>query len=109
MFKFLFLVFSLIIMLLLQSGLQAQSSTDQRLQPYVEVLQNRGEDPLSFVIDKLNTHDLLIFDDAWHPVVEPFDFYQKLINTPSFSEKVRYIFVEAFSINKQKYILFPNL
>ena len=84
--------------------IQAQDPIDQRLQPYIDILDTYGEEPENFVIGKLTDHDLLIFDDAWHPAVEPFEFYQKLIKNPSFSNKITYIFVEAFPINKQKYI-----
>jgi len=77
---------------------------NNRLEPYLQVLKKEGKDPLKFVIEKLDSFDLLIFDDAWHPVVEPFKFYQSLIKAPEFYSKAKFIFVEAFPVNKQKYL-----
>ena len=81
-----------------------QVNNDKRLQAYIDVLSEEGNDPIDFVIDKFQNHDLIIFDDALHTAAEPFEFYQELINTPSFINDVKYIFVEAISINKQQYI-----
>jgi hypothetical protein len=77
---------------------------DNKLQPYIKVLSEQGKEPLSFVIDNFQNHDLIIFDDALHTAVEPFEFYQKLIKAPSFYSSVKYIFLEVISINKQQYI-----
>jgi hypothetical protein len=77
---------------------------DKRLQSYVNVLSKQGKDPIDFVIDNFEDHDLIIFDDALHTAVEPFKFYQELIKSPSFSSNVNYIFLEALSINKQQHI-----
>lgn len=75
-----------------------------RLQPYIEVLRQQGHDPVDFVLARLNDYDLLIFDDAWHPVVEPFEFYQELVQTPEFRTQVKNIFVEIFPLNKQPHL-----
>jgi hypothetical protein len=85
-------------------SMAAQNPGENRLQPYIDVLETRGKEPVKFVLDKLDEFDLLIFDDAWHPAVEPFQFYQQLIESPSFQDSVTYVFVEVFSINKQNYI-----
>jgi hypothetical protein len=50
----------------------------------------------------LNEYDLIIFDDALHSAKEPFDFYQKLVKDSFFKRKVKYIFIELFSIASQK-------
>jgi hypothetical protein len=42
----------------------------ERLQPYLKVLHEKGQEPIRFVQDKLATHDLLIFDDALHDALE---------------------------------------
>ncbi len=86
---------------------QAQSPVtpaDDELNGYVEVLKVRGQDPGRFVLDRLDKVDLILFDDAWHPVVEPFDFYRSLVLDPEFRAKVDFLFVEAFSINQQPVI-----
>jgi hypothetical protein len=45
------------------------------LDRYLQVLRQQGQEPIPFVIGKLDTFDLLIFDDALHIAVEPFEFY----------------------------------
>ena len=79
-------------------------TTDDRLQPYWDVIEKEGKDPIDFVVDKLQNHDLIIFDDALHTAVEPFEFYQELIKMPAFYTNAQYIFLEAVSINQQPHI-----
>ena len=78
-----------------------QMTDDPGLQPYIKVLSEQGKEPITFIIDNFQDHDLILFDDALHTAVEPFDFYQKLIKTPSFFNYVKYIFIEVFPVNKQ--------
>jgi hypothetical protein len=77
---------------------------DERLQPYLEVLREQGQDPLRFVIDKLDKFDLLVFDDALHTAVEPFEFYQQMVREAAFQEKMPAIFLEAIPSNKQRHL-----
>lgn len=90
--------------MLIANNLMAQTQNDEKLESYTNVLVSEGKEPIDFVLEKLDNYDLLIFDDALHPAVEPFEFYQQLVQTPSFYDKVKYIFVEGFSINKQQHI-----
>jgi len=91
----------LLIFCWLQDALFAKNQIDMRLEPYVQTLREKGEEPVKFVLKKLGEHDLLLFDDAIHPAVEPFEFYQTLVKNRKFQEKVKYIFVEAFVLNRQ--------
>ena len=75
-----------------------------RLQPYIQVLREQGKDPARFVVEKLEVYDLLIFDDALHTAVEPFVFYQRLVEDPSFRRRAPIIFIEAIPSNKQRHI-----
>ena len=59
---------------------------------------------MNFVNNLLDYVDLLVFDDALHLAKEPFDFYQKLIRNDQFKRKVKYIFIEVFSITSQPHI-----
>ncbi|MFI5144045.1 MAG: hypothetical protein ACHQJ4_00485 [Ignavibacteria bacterium] len=68
---------------------------------YVKSLKEKGSEPIQFVLKALDVYDLIIFDDANHSAAEPFEFYQKLISDTAFQNKVRYIFIEAFSLSKQ--------
>jgi hypothetical protein len=71
---------------------------------YLESLKQAGKEPIAFMKDALLKADLLIFDDAAHSAQEPFDFYQQLIRDPQFNKKVKFIFIEVFSISSQPYL-----
>ena len=74
------------------------------LQPYLRVLREAGKDPVTFVLDQLRDHDLLIFDDGLHAALEPFVFYQQLVRNPDFHHQVKYVFLEVLPINLQPHI-----
>ncbi len=68
------------------------------------ILTNTGQEPVQFVNTLLNDVDLIVFDDALHLAKEPFDFYQRLLQNSTFQSKIKYIFIEVFSITSQPYI-----
>lgn len=90
-----------IFMLFLFIDTDSQASETEKLLPYLNTLKQRGADPVSYVVDKLNKYDLIIFDDGLHTAVSPFEFYRELLRNPDFLEKVRYIFLEAVPVNQQ--------
>lgn len=71
---------------------------------YLQSLHQQGKEPVQFMKEALRKADLLIFDDAVHSAQEPFDFYQQLIVDPDFHTRVRFIFIEVFSITSQPYL-----
>ncbi len=79
----------------------SQTQYNEKLEPYLNALKEKGKEPIQFILDKLEVHDLIIFDDALHTAVEPFEFYLKLIKNESFQKKTRFIFLEAVSVNQQ--------
>lgn len=79
----------------------SQAARDDLLSPYVQTLREKGRDPVRFILDKLDKHELILFDDGLHTAVEPFEFYQELVRNPDFQKKVKYIFLEAVSVNQQ--------
>lgn len=79
-------------------------TTGQPTTDYVSVLKSKGEEPIQFTLNSLKRYDLIIFDDAVHSAQEPFDFYRALIQNSEFHKKVKYIFVELFSIASQEQI-----
>lgn len=81
-----------------------RSETDRALDPYLHVLAESGQDPMSFVVGKLDTFDLVVFDDGLHTTVEPFEFYQRLVQDESFQKKAPTIFIEVIPSNKQCHI-----
>ena len=78
---------------------QAQHQTI--LQPYINTLNEKGNKPISFIIDKIDDYDLILFDDALHTAVEPFEFYQDLVGNVDFQKKIKYIFIETIPANQQ--------
>ena len=83
-------------------GCADEPSPEDRLQAHIEVLANEGRPPVEFVLELLQEHDLILFDDANHSALEPFEFYRELVRTPGFQEKVEYIFLEAVSMSEQE-------
>lgn len=98
------------LLLALVSALMGSSATLTRaapetdLQPYLHVLRTQGRDPVAFVVGKLDTFDLIVFDDALHTAVEPFDFYQRLVKDEAFQRKRPTIFLEMVPSNKQRHL-----
>ena len=67
-------------------------------------LRAHGREPVAFVFDQLERHDLVVLDDALHTLVEPFGFYQRLVREPGFRQRARFVFLEAVPHNQQGHI-----
>ena len=91
----------LILLFVLLGAITSFAEQNEKMMPYVQTLKEKGDEPIHFILDKLNNHDLIIFDDALHTAVEPFEFYQNLIQNPAFQKKAKYIFLEVVSVNQQ--------
>ncbi len=89
------------LLFLLSICIYSQTNENSKLAPYLNALTEKGNEPVEFILDKLDTYDLLLFDDALHTAVEPFEFYQQLISNTNFQKKVKYIFLEVVSVNQQ--------
>jgi hypothetical protein len=85
-------------------GPSGRKDADERLQPYLKVLREDGREPVRFVVDKLASHDLIVFDDGMHHALEPFEFYQKLIKDPAFQRQAPAIFLEAVPVSQQRHL-----
>lgn len=94
-----FLLFSLILLNSTSSNAQSRAVLN-----YANTLKAIGKDPKQFVIDALRQSDLLIFDDAIHSAVEPFDFYQELLRDPRLNSKVKFVFIEIFGVAAQTHL-----
>jgi hypothetical protein len=65
-----FFIYTSIFTFLIRSLLFGLPNDDEtRLQPYVKVLSERGKEPINFVIDNFQKHDLIIFDDAYDALI----------------------------------------
>jgi len=83
------------------SNIYPQTKLNDNLQSYLNSLNEKGKRPISFILEKLDEYDLILFDDALHTSVEPFIFYQNLIQNADFQKRVKYIFLEVVSITQQ--------
>jgi hypothetical protein len=84
-----------------QSEPDKESAQDADLKAFVETIKAEGLEPVEFILQSLDKHDLLIFDDALHNALDPFEFYMKLVRVPAFREKVKYVFLELAPVNRQ--------
>jgi hypothetical protein len=82
-------------------GQVGPETADAKLAQHVSAIAAHGRDPIAFVMDALRAHDLVIFDDALHNLVEPFDFYRQLIADTAFQRIAPTIFLELLPSNRQ--------
>jgi len=93
-----------LLILFLFASIAYSARSQNLLDPYVNVLEKQGQKPINYVVAALDSFDLIIFDDALHTAVEPFDFYQSLLNNNHVKDQVTHIFIEVLSINHQHHI-----
>jgi hypothetical protein len=82
----------------------ATPAVAQERSAHLADLRAHGREPVAFVLDQLERHDIVVFDDALHTLVEPFEFYQRLVREPRFRELARFVFLEAVPLNQQGHI-----
>lgn len=80
------------------------ATASDRLQPYVNTIEERGQSPAVYVVARLRAHDLLLFDDFNHQAKEPFDFYASLVADPAFQALRPTLYIELFKVNEQPHI-----
>ncbi len=90
-----------LLLFVLGSFISIQSQQSDRLDSYVNTIEEKGVEPTTFVIDKFDVYDLILFDDGLHTAVEPFEFYEQLVENKEFQNRVKYIFLEVVSVNQQ--------
>lgn len=88
----------------LSIALTSHSQENKFPSDHLSILTHTGQEPIQFVNALLNDVDLIVFDDALHLAKEPFDFYQGLLQNSTFHSKIKYVFIEVFSITSQPYI-----
>lgn len=86
-----------ILLLALSRPLTAQAT-------HLADLKAHGEDPVDYVLEQLDAHDLVVFDDGLHTLVEPWEFYRRLIRDPRFRARARTVFLEAVPLNQQGHL-----
>ena len=84
------------------SALPAQAADD--VAPLLADLEQRGQEPVRFVLERLAEADLVLFDDGLHSAVEPFELYTALVRDPAFRRAVDVVFLEVVAANQQPHL-----
>lgn len=100
-----FVVSAVVVSILAASALGVTGTTGRSApDAYVQALSERGRTPVDLVLGALEKHDLLIFDDALHNAVEPFELYASLLRDRRVRVRVRTVFLEVLSIAAQQHL-----
>ena len=87
-------------LLVLPAATTASPAAD-RVTSLTAALRTNGRPPAAAVAQLLDTHDLVIFDDAVHDSHEPWLFYQALVRAPDFQRRAKWIFLETLPVTAQ--------
>lgn len=82
--------------------LQNIPGNGQTADDYYRVVSEKGQPPLEFIAENLKRADLIIFDDALHNALEPFEFYSELLTSGRCGVDI--LFLEIISIASQPYL-----
>ena len=72
---------------------------DERLQRHLDAIRSDGMKPVVFVDRALAEHDLIVFDDALHTALEPWEFYSELLKNEKIAQELDYVFIEVLPHN----------
>ncbi|MCA1757997.1 MAG: hypothetical protein LC649_11125 [Bacteroidales bacterium] len=74
----------------------------QTVDDFYRVVSEKGKPPVEFIAENLKKTDLIIFDDALHNALEPFDFYSDLLTSGKCDVDI--LFLEIISIASQPHL-----
>jgi len=74
------------------------------LEPYLDALDRQGMEPVAFVAHALDDHDLILFDDALHTAVEPWELYAELVRSPEIQAHHPTIYLELVPVSEQLHL-----
>lgn len=69
------------------------------LSAYVDFIQDAQVEPIPYLLNQLNSHDVLVFGERDHRDITQYYFLEKLINTEEFYKQVSIIYTEVGSSN----------
>jgi hypothetical protein len=75
------------------------SGFNQEIESYIAFIKKQHTDPILFLLQKYNTHDVIVFGERDHRDITQYYFLEKLINTEEFYKQVGAIYTEVGSSN----------
>ncbi len=69
------------------------------IEPYINFIKEIHAEPMSYLLDKFKTHDVVVFGERDHRDITQYYFIEKLINTEEFYKQVSVIYTEVGSSN----------
>lgn len=93
------LTITLIWSLLNMSAQTKISGFKPEIEPYVSFIKKQHTDPISYLLDKYKTYDVIVFGERDHRDITQYYFLEKLINREEFYKQVSVIYTEAGSSN----------
>jgi hypothetical protein len=72
---------------------------DKEIEPYIDYIKEQQDEPISFLLQKLKTHDVIVFGERDHRDITQYYFIENLINTEEFYKQVSTIYTEVGSSN----------
>ena len=62
------------------------------IEPYISFIKKQHADPLSYLLDKYKTHDVIVFGERDHRDITQYYFLEKLFNTEEFYKQVNELY-----------------
>jgi hypothetical protein len=69
------------------------------IEPYISFIKEQQVDPISYLLDKYKTHDVIVFGERDHRDITQYYFIEKLIYREEFYKQVSVIYTEVGSSN----------
>lgn len=88
-----------------QQPTETNLKTDTDTTKFVDYVKKNGQDPKTYVLDKLANHKLVIYSEV-HKRKASWDLLKDIIKNPSFSKKTGIVFLEIGLDNQEKMDLF---
>ncbi len=69
------------------------------IEPYISFIKQQHTDPVSYLLKKYKTHEVIVFGERDHRDITQYHFLEKLFNTEDFYKQVNVIYTEIGSSN----------
>ncbi len=80
---------------------EESSLPPSEIAPYVDFLAADVTNPVDYLLDLFETHDLVILCERWHPEATQYELIWKLVSDPRFVDRVGRVYTELGARNLQ--------